>query len=685
MTAIAISPGRWNPRRAVRGALVALASALCLVVSGGAALAQSAPDDAAFVQRVNDIFTGRDRVVPDARRADLVLLPKLAAMDAPPASASTPLRAALLVPGSSGWSGAEVWATAEPQKAALEALRTVGDPAGRFAFLQPYGATGVSPALVRADLFTDLGTPPILAAARFGYLDALDALASLAHVEATRLAFAGEARQGADLMVRWIVLSRLIADREFFVEKRWADRSMRMGLERLRDIVHEHAEHMTDADIRELARSIEARTIMLDRLRLPRGDRVAAEQVIARAFRPGGGPDGSVFGPTMARIASAERPLAMFGEAARWQDAATGHAGTFDAIDELRDVYDDWVYRWDLSPFDDIMRTRPSDFERMDAARFSVIHTVVGPVRELFKARHRLIAEFSGTRMALAAAAFQRRHSMLPDVFAAVRPNFTPTIEPDPFSEAGESFHYFVPMRGQAVGPRETPRPHTMIISLPGLEVKSTDDDRITADALLDVLGEMAGEMYDATVGASGGGATPNLAKLQEISNRFQERVDQIVDPEGEGGEGARLLQRFGQQFMQALGGGGGTRPTKEAFVAMARETARQLLQEQSGSITITLDDSTFVLYSVGPQGQRNWARSVGQGGEDLLLWPPMLSLVRDELAHRGVAIAGAWIDYQPMARPAPVAREPVEPSERRRQEQERTTPRREGPGLTPF
>ncbi|GAB4544030.1 MAG: hypothetical protein Tsb0013_00790 [Phycisphaerales bacterium] len=46
-------------------------------------------------------------------------------------------------------------------------------------------------------------------------------------------------------------------------------------------------------------------------------------------------------------------------------------------------------------------------------------------------------------------------------------------------------------------------------------------------------------------------------------------------------------------------------------------------------SFTISLDDSQFLLYSVGPDGMDNRAKKVGAGGNDVLIWPPLMSLTR--------------------------------------------------------
>ncbi len=45
---------------------------------------------------------------------------------------------------------------------------------------------------------------------------------------------------------------------------------------------------------------------------------------------------------------------------------------------------------------------------------------------------------------------------------------------------------------------------------------------------------------------------------------------------------------------------------------------------------TVLLDDTTFLLYSTGPDGLDNRAAKVGAGGDDVLFWPPVMSLTRE-------------------------------------------------------
>ncbi len=53
-----------------------------------------------------------------------------------------------------------------------------------------------------------------------------------------------------------------------------------------------------------------------------------------------------------------------------------------------------------------------------------------------------------------------------------------------------------------------------------------------------------------------------------------------------------------------------------------------------SSTFTATVTEKDFLLWSVGPDGVDNQAKSVGTGGSDILIWPPILSLRRENAAR---------------------------------------------------
>lgn len=628
-------------------------------------------DDAAFVQRVNAIYEGRDRTVPAELRADQIVLTAVAGMAEAPEGARTALHAALATPASGSWSGLEAWAIAPEQQGAIEALRKAGEPGKRFAYLQPYGAGAVDGTLRSKGLYTELGEPPILAAARFDHLRGLDRLGTLVQIEATRLGEMGKGADALTLMVAWTHFSRLLADREFAPEVRWGLRNMVIGLERTLDVAHEYGSQMTDVQVGAAIESLSERNLSLDRLRLPRGERIAGEQILARAFVERGGASPSGFGSTMALVTSSERPLLQFGESARWQDAASAHAGTFDTTDQLAGVFKDFELRWGLRPDDRILTTK-SEFQKMDSVKYSAVARVSDAFPSLFVARQRVLAEAAGARMALAAEAFRIRHKTFPVALSASRPAYIKAVEKDTFSRKGEEFHYFVPIRDQPRAPRELPKPHEIRVG--GADIaqqKPVVPDDITDDSLRTVIEAVsppgtALQKYGQAIKEAGFDRTKIGTIMQAyFSDTLGPTTGAIV---GDQAFWAQVLSQFQTSEPTAAG-------LYSTFIATAhkelkqknqlRQAYEELLErrpkpegtglseagdlQMGGAMTFSaaLDDSTFVLYSMGPNSVREWAREVGQGGGDLLIWPPLLTLLREQVISGSAdasSLSGPWL-----------------------------------------
>lgn len=520
-----------------------------LVPAAIVAAAFLAPGPAAaqedYVAQANRLYAN----IRPGKRSDAVLLPLLAKMEQPPAAVSRVEDTMILPAGSAAWSAAEAWAQSAPQRAVLEALDTITreeDPVEAMAFGQPYGVEAMSSAegvgLIRAGLYTDLGDPPMLAAARFLYLPALDRMACLVHVEATRRAAAKDPAGAIDLLIDWLFFARQMADRGFYTECRWGVRTMGGALGRVRDVTYvDFRFGGRELKPEQIASALERLRdqggyLRIDRIVFPRADKLAAQQVIDRVFLPRQGPDPATFAATMSRLASTHRPLRLFSESARWEEAAAASADSFDQKEELNRVYDDWAARWSLRPFDPLLALQ-SQYERMNRTRYAVLEAVLEDMSTLINERDVLLAHLVGTRCALGLVAFHHRNRGFPKALAGIRPQYVKDLGVDPFSATGRDLgtgaplEFFVPIRDtrERFGPRQTPTPHEINVFTPGGEFN------------------------------------------------FKAKVDQ----------------------------------------------------------------DQFVLYSVGPNGRKEWAENatgtpVRDSIGDLLLWPPVMSLYREEQQRTG-------------------------------------------------
>jgi len=489
-----------------------------------------------FVDRANAAY----RDISPQNRSDMILLSAVAKMQPPPASVSDIAKSMVLPKGASGWDAAEAWAKGDTQKAVLEALAKVAkDPS--MAFGQPYGADALANsgadgiALVQAGLYTDLGDPPMLAAARFLYMTPLEGVGALVNVEATRLAGEGKITEAIDLLTNWLYFSRQMADRRFFQEARWGIRSMIATFDRIRDVAYTDFRSskptLTADQITPILGRLKTEDgyLMGDRLVFPDANYIAAQQAVAMTFAAKSGP-GPSFGQTMARLATTKRPLRLFDEAARWDTAAKAHADTIDTKRKIEAVFQDWASRWRLTFFDRLNSNRP-EYEQTSPTQYALVKTIIPDMSVLFNDRQVLRTQLIGTRTALALVAYKQANGNFPPDVSSVRPRFLKVLEADPFNPEVKSafpLMYFVPIRDQTFGEREEPRPH-------------------------------------------------------------------------------------------------------EVNVVTGR----------AGNFRVRIGQDQFILYSVGPDGRKDWARDVsgepprGSFG-DLILWPPVTSLVRMHLQETG-------------------------------------------------
>ena len=435
-------------------------------VVGGACLAGllwAAPVQAQdFVAQANALYEDIKR----EDRSDLILLPVLAQMDPPPGVVATPTQAKLLPAGAPGWDAVVAWTTAAPQQAVLEALKTITadkDPRRGMAFGQPYGQAAGYEAL-STGLYTDLGDPPLLSAAQFLFLPALQEMSTLVQAEVTRLAADGSPDEAVDMLIDWIFFARQMADRESFDEARWGYLAIIDGLERIRDVVYVDSlpgnNKITATQIKNLLDWAEDNrgALDIDRLNFPRAEGIAFEQILDVTYQNRGGPETDTFPSTLARLSAKKRPLQLFSSAARWEEAMRLHADYFAMRDEGRGCINDWAdHRWRRNWHDTFLK-EPSHIETLDPDRFAMLgalytrQTPEGLIdfSALQHDRQRVLTEIVGTRTALALRGFIIANRRFPPVLSAVVPDLLPEIEADPYNPAiargaKPPLEYFVP------------------------------------------------------------------------------------------------------------------------------------------------------------------------------------------------------------------------------------------------
>lgn len=378
--------------------------------------------------------------IQQAKRSDLVLLPVLAKMQVPPASVSGVFESRMLLKGMKGWDQAAAWATAAPQVEALKALKTVTsewDWRKSFQFGLPYGYEGVTPELVRANLYINLSDPPTLAAAEYNYLPALDRLEILANVEASRLYGEGKPSDAVDIMLSFAHLSRQMCNRKMTREAQWGLDAFCRSMERIRDIGYRCLVENKKFDPAALSKQINTLNpkpndfFDFKRMEMPEGDSVAALQALARVTE-GEGFNGQQFGTLMAKMSTAGKPLRLFSEAASWKDASSTHLSPKATEAKIRSIFADWKVVWGLDVFNARLSNN-TPFDDLDPDKSILLKKAITDMKPLRAGRQVAQAELVGARTSLSILGVQQSTNMFPNQITAIRPRFVQELDPDPF------------------------------------------------------------------------------------------------------------------------------------------------------------------------------------------------------------------------------------------------------------
>lgn len=629
-----------------------LVFALMVIVPLAPAAAQQDP-----LAGFEDPLGQLQRMAPRAdegERADLVLGEAVTAMDPVPAAVGALEKTLLLVPGDAEWESAAAWAGGDAQLAALEAFGEATDRRADMAFALPYG--DAAPAELRRAGFWVEFEDGKLYRPQYRYLERLEALTTLVWVEANRLAAAGEGYDAAELMVGLVRLGRMLADRPLLGEAAAGFTLMHRSLEGLRDLAHRNPGLLERRGVRRVNRMLKDRSLRLDRMRFPSGRELAAKQAILDSYERMGAAD-------EASIASIADPAGLPADAA-------DHVGYFEAVETAERVFDDWRLRWPLDPYDVVMK-RASYYTSLtpQAPRYSVVLGSAMPHDILFEMRMHLQAALSATRLGLGVHAYRGEYGRWPKPLVAIRPAFASEIDVDPFDpDRGDQMPYFVPIRDQQWGPRETPRPHTITVHV-GLEGQWSRSLALHASlkALPDEGAVASVRAYVAALTAVR--AEPrNIDELTGAGAPLEQLVPPHLQPNAKRLEGEKLRElarvmirttllapeypelkaAFGidpdrrRRRRRSRGDENVPRELQTAARALAlaqSETgaplARRLMREQTNDpsvaiFDVTLDEEDFVLYSAGHNGVEEWAEESGLDGTDLTYWPPMLSLLRE-------------------------------------------------------
>jgi len=482
---------------------------------------------------------------------------------------------------SAGWSGASSWASSEASRRAIDAAIELTDTDEAIALGLPYGADGLDPGWVEADLANEAGRDGLIHTMSYGYLGGLSDLMLAMSVDAWSAAEASDRERVDSVMLAWVRLARIVADREMSDEKYFAYRMMRTALERFRDIVYTHPGLYDESAFRGVIGELDNDELGVDLVRLPRGDHLEALQLIERTIEPEGEVDPTKFGVVLAGGSVPEsRPLELFARTAEMNTIGAQHAGWYAAYDELNGVLGDWRARWTTPDLHSPILERPSDYSSMDTARFRLIERTVGEIGGLFDERLDTLTELFGTRSAFAVSAFEDRSDSFPPRIHAVSPQFVDELDVDPWSilrrfrrdsgpgitrgrfEKSDVFQYFVPIRDQRWGPREEKVPYEITVTT-GEPAEEGEEDEGPSF-------EISAREWDAWESNLRRG----LARVDEMDASIKQFVQQL-----------QMMNQMIQQMKGQLG---------------TEEFERMVGRESIGDTTMTEDFSALDLRMIG-------------------------------------------------------------------------------------
>ena len=343
-------------------------------------------------------------------------------------------------PGMSNWDQISGWAESNPgmAKAIIEAET-------KTLFGLPYGKKNLPSRYVEAGLYAEIGKDGALHSHDIAYLRALEAITTYGTVESYRLFEAGQIQEAIDLAIAVTFVARQCCDREMMSEVFYSIPLTSWLLENLRDMMWLYQDKISPDQFAMISRQ-KLPFLRPDRNRLlmPEGDKIVAEELLKTVFTEQGQPDEDRFAESFAVIQASEKPLTRMGAAQRWRLIAPLHDSLEDSVDRLNLIYDDWYRRWWVQEYDRILNF-DTQFERTNEVRYAAVVFAMQDMEDLFDYRKELMASVYGTSIAAGLAGYDRQRGAPPnDIEQAYATLMRKRDNRDPFEVNFEPFKYRV-------------------------------------------------------------------------------------------------------------------------------------------------------------------------------------------------------------------------------------------------
>lgn len=535
-----------------------------------------------------------------------ILFPALAELEAPPfevSSLSDLRESMLIVPGDADWAELEAWAYAEAQERAAGQLAEAFDGTRERVLGIGHGMDAADPSWVDAGLFVGLGEGGLLSGARFEYRTRLDEALLLLSVRAASAIASGDGDAGMSSIEQALRLCRAMMDRPFTAEKTWAFERFSLFLERSADLLYEDVARSVDAArLTEFISTLDPMEVGLDRVRLPIGDRLAVEQVVALGFEDtrAGDPDPERLSRVFGEANSASRPLMRFGKVESVRGIAVDHADAYETMQELTGLFGQWQTLWEIEEYATGREVAAEDeYRDLDRRRYAVISRLTPDVGRLIEYRRDLLNSLAGTRAALGILAFERRYGNLPRHVTAPAPAFVDPFERDVYHYSHrrgrhEHFGYFVPVRDEPpAGPRgydaftfrviPDPLPEIEGVSMVDLATRAETDDLTPAERRYLV------EYVDSYIEIMRGIATEAfLLALVDQQTRGRRSSIEYLDPES-------IDQQAIDRAREAVEGAADALNNRRGRNNLIPARQRREMERRGAAATVTDDDREVI------------------------------------------------------------------------------------------
>lgn len=420
---------------------------LALIVTGLILGAPPSLGQDQYVARLNRPIT----VISEENKAYEIYFAAYTTMDADGA----PLESSELHIGAGNLGAAVAWVGAAEQQEAVDLL--LADDRGRpnVTYREilglPYGVENVAEDMILEDfvIYLEKGQ---LRSADLAYLRPLDSLRYLLIAEGHRSWNEGDSARGAESFAAACRIARQIIDRDYLAEKKHGILALIDTARILREAMWSYRANISVRDYERLGEELEM--LMVDRMSLPRANRLAAEQLVEEVYADDNRPDETAFASVLARYESRDQPLKLFEASAKWRELRPRHANLIDVRRMVENVDGDYRRRWQYRWHDPALESENPLFETMDPIQFAVVKLAYEGIELLFEERYRLLTEINGTITSAGVAGFQKRDGVAPVALDQVQPGLVDSQASliDPYTDNDDELQYAVIRRRDAAG-----------------------------------------------------------------------------------------------------------------------------------------------------------------------------------------------------------------------------------------